>query len=364
MTAEFDLGDNYSIDEDSNGDLVIRDGNGNTVLKHNNGTGKLTAPSQTVNSASDVAVKDYVDSVAQGLDWQDSVIDEQNDPPSSPNTGDRYLIDDNPTGDWSGEPNEIAEWDGSQWVFFDPNDGWAVFLEDVDLLKVYDSGQADWIAFGSAIDHGALAGLGDDDHTQYLLVDGSRNMSGSLDMGSNAITNASSVNTDEARIGTVPGEGDVFRLIGRETPSSDTGEIQFTGLSSDAMYKIVYSADVTTAGSKVLLRLNGDGATTGNYFYWDASATKQTGENEFLLYQLNDSNRIAGRVFVTDSQISDGRRTGINHQPLPGGIPSRFTDFGREGGDDNLQSLSSIEIIAEDNFNANETIVELWERAY
>jgi len=196
MTAEFDLGDNYSIDEDSNGDLVIRDGNGNTVLKHNNGTGKLTAPSQTVNSASDVAVKDYVDSVAQGLDWQDSVIDEQNDPPSSPNTGDRYLIDDNPTGDWSGEPNEIAEWDGSQWVIFDPNDGWAVFLEDVDLLKVYDSGQADWIAFGSAIDHGALAGLGDDDHTQYLLVDGSRNMSGSLDMGSNAITNASSVNTD------------------------------------------------------------------------------------------------------------------------------------------------------------------------
>lgn len=195
MTAEFDLGDNYSIDEDSNGDLVIRDGNGNTVLKHNNGTGKLTAPSQTVNSASDVAVKDYVDSVAQGLDWQDSVIDEQNDPPSNPNTGDRYLIDDNPTGDWSGEPNEIAEWDGSQWVFFDPNDGWAVFLEDVDLLKVYDSGQADWIAFGSAIDHGALAGLGDDDHTQYLLVDGSRNMSGSLDMGSNAITNASSVNT-------------------------------------------------------------------------------------------------------------------------------------------------------------------------
>jgi len=195
MPAEFDLGDNYSIDEDSNGDLVIKDGNGNTVLKHNNGTGKLTAPSQSVNSSSDVAVKDYVDSVAQGLDWQDSVIDEQNDPPGSPNTGDRYLVDDTPTGDWSGQPNDIAEWDGSQWVFFDPNEGWAVFLEDVDLLKVYDSGQSDWIAFGSAIDHGALAGLADDDHSQYLLVDGTRAMSGGLDMGSNAISNASSVST-------------------------------------------------------------------------------------------------------------------------------------------------------------------------
>lgn len=34
MTADIDLGDNYQIDEDSNGDLVVRDGNGNTVLKH------------------------------------------------------------------------------------------------------------------------------------------------------------------------------------------------------------------------------------------------------------------------------------------------------------------------------------------
>jgi len=38
-------------------------------------------------------------------------------------------------------------------------------------------------------DHGALGGLGDDDHTQYLLHDGSRAMSGALDMGTNAITN-------------------------------------------------------------------------------------------------------------------------------------------------------------------------------
>jgi len=36
-------------------------------------------------------------------------------------------------------------------------------------------------------DHGGLTGLGDDDHTQYLLVSGTRPMSGNLDMGSNDI---------------------------------------------------------------------------------------------------------------------------------------------------------------------------------
>ena len=36
-------------------------------------------------------------------------------------------------------------------------------------------------------DHGGLAGLGDDDHTIYLLIDGTRAMSGDLDVGGNDI---------------------------------------------------------------------------------------------------------------------------------------------------------------------------------
>lgn len=39
-------------------------------------------------------------------------------------------------------------------------------------------------------EHGTLSGLGDDDHTQYLLIDGTRAMTGDLDMGSNDINNA------------------------------------------------------------------------------------------------------------------------------------------------------------------------------
>ena len=42
------------------------------------------------------------------------------------------------------------------------------------------------IDFGT-IDHGSLSGLGDDDHTIYLLIDGTRAMTGDLDAGGNNV---------------------------------------------------------------------------------------------------------------------------------------------------------------------------------
>lgn len=45
----------------------------------------------------------------------------------------------------------------------------------------------------SVTDHGNLTGLTDDDHTQYLLVNGTRAMSAALDMGAFAITNVGNV---------------------------------------------------------------------------------------------------------------------------------------------------------------------------
>lgn len=55
----------------------------------------------------------------------------------------------------------------------------------LDAAGLIDSTMID---FG-AVDHGGLAGLGDDDHTQYLLVSGTRAMTGALDMGTFKVTN-------------------------------------------------------------------------------------------------------------------------------------------------------------------------------
>jgi hypothetical protein len=66
---------------------------------------------------------------------------------------------------------------------------------DLDTQDLRQSGITGGGGGGGApiTDHGALLGLGDDDHAQYLLEDGTRAMSGDLDMGTNAITNVGNV---------------------------------------------------------------------------------------------------------------------------------------------------------------------------
>lgn len=73
-------------------------------------------------------------------------------------------------------------------------------------------------AGGTAVSsHGDLTGLSDDDHPQYLLVDGTRAMSGNLNMGTNAITN----------VGNVDGV-DVSTLSSNYTSHAADGTIHFT----------------------------------------------------------------------------------------------------------------------------------------
>lgn len=107
MSAFTDLGDNYEINENDDGDLEIVDANNSTtVIRHDNSTGRLIINEDIVNL---------------------TVLDSLIDPGGVSHTG------------------ELA-----------------------DASDVVD-------------DHGNLAGLGDDDHTQYPLVDGTRGFTGTVD---------------------------------------------------------------------------------------------------------------------------------------------------------------------------------------
>jgi hypothetical protein len=141
------------------------------------GTNRITALAAPL-TTTDAVNKAYVDGKVQGLDWQESVKSWINDPPATPIAIGRYLVNTAPTGDWVGHANEIATWNGVAWGFQTPNDGWATWIEDADILRVFN-GTA-WVAFGSTSDHGALSGLLDDDHTQYFLADGTRDLGGPL----------------------------------------------------------------------------------------------------------------------------------------------------------------------------------------
>ncbi len=61
-------------------------------------------------------------------------------------------------------------------------------------------GEIDLTVGGGGGDHGLLAGLGDDDHTQYLLVSGARAMSGSLNLNLNDITNVGVLSTADLQL--------------------------------------------------------------------------------------------------------------------------------------------------------------------
>ena len=88
----------------------------------------------------------------------------------------------------SEEQGSVLYNNGSNWVQLPPGD-------DGYVLTTHDTGaNPTWEYNESGVtDHGDLEGLSDDDHSIYLLVDGTRAMSGNLDMGTNNITNVGTV---------------------------------------------------------------------------------------------------------------------------------------------------------------------------
>lgn len=115
-------------------------------------------------------LKDYVDSLVQGLDWQNSVLGELADPPGSPSEGDRYIIIATATGDWAGHENDVTEYIDSAWVFFTPNEGFACRVEDIDTQKVFNG--AAWVTFGSTVNHANLTNVTPDQHHTAPTYDG------------------------------------------------------------------------------------------------------------------------------------------------------------------------------------------------
>lgn len=80
------------------------------------------------------------------------------------------------------------------------SDSARIFAQDdgggnTQLMARFPTGSAVELASASGSgDHGSLAGLSDDDHTQYLPTAGTRPMTGNLNLDSNSITNVTNLN--------------------------------------------------------------------------------------------------------------------------------------------------------------------------
>ena len=79
----------------------------------------------TANENNKLSTKQFVlDTVAAGGgEWFSSVLAQQDAPPSTPSTGDRYLVGSSGSGAWASLSNAIVEWDGSAWDSTSPDVG-------------------------------------------------------------------------------------------------------------------------------------------------------------------------------------------------------------------------------------------------
>lgn len=80
--------------------------------------------------------------------WNISVEDRDlTTPPGSPNTSHYYIVGSSATGDWSGQDNAVARWNGTNWQFQIPASGFAVYVKDEGDVVVWDG--AEWGEIGS-----------------------------------------------------------------------------------------------------------------------------------------------------------------------------------------------------------------------
>jgi hypothetical protein len=125
------------------------------------------------------------------------------------------------------------------------------------FMSAADKSKLNGIAAGAVADHGALSGLADDDHTQYLLISGTRAMSGNLDLGTNNIVNVGEVNG--------------IRLYGAlgaspfSPPPADGDEYYNTVLSEKMYYDGARSKWLSIQASKIEAGRNGN--TAAGSFY-------------------------------------------------------------------------------------------------
>lgn len=137
-----------------------------------------------------------------------------------------------------------------------------------------------------ASDHGELDGLVDDDHSQYLLTNGGRQLTGDWDFGSANISGTGDVYCDQIRLTTgITDEGDGVLEI-------DSSEVEFTGIltisgtTKKSGHFYAGSTAPTTSGS----RLNYDGD-----FY--ATRVYNAYYNDLADFQYISDDKIYGMVY-------------------------------------------------------------------
>lgn len=245
-------------------------------------------------------ITDYVDSVATGLFWQQPVIDlDVNDPPVAPAAGDRYVVSAGlppATGDWAGHDNEIAEYDGSAWVFTPVEEGFAVWDEATDVQQVYNG--TEWAKIGTTITHSNLVGIqgGNGGDELYHLTNAEHT----------ELTGSKSANYVLAAPDGVSGTASFRPMISDDLPSLLSSKISdFTEAAQDATGALIAAGNQTNISV-----VYDDNTNRVDYTVATAGTTDGTpGVASFNGTQFTVNGN--GHVSINGSSLDHGNLTGL-----------------------------------------------------
>ncbi len=86
-------------------------------------------------------------------------------PPTTPATGDVYIVANSPTGDWAGQAGKVAYFDAI-WRFITPNEGMEIWVNDEDLTARYNG--ANWLLDGVVTQSGTSYTLANSDNKSRM----------------------------------------------------------------------------------------------------------------------------------------------------------------------------------------------------
>ena len=145
-----------------------------------------------------------------------------NTPPTSPEDGDVHLLGAAPTGDWDGQANTVAAYDGSGWRFVTPQTGWRAFVESYGGRLMYFDG-TEWVA----LEGGSGGGGSFDGEVEALGIGTAADTATPLTARLNTALFTALPTTES-------GTGSMTMTLNKETNGSDLGLLFQNGAQSVA----------------------------------------------------------------------------------------------------------------------------------
>ena len=192
-------------------------------------------------------------------------------------------------------------------------------------------------SFSGVTDHGALAGLGDDDHTIYLLADGSRALSGAWDLGGQNLTNGGTITASFT--GDLTGNASTSTALAANGGNCSAGEYP---LGVDDSGEVESCTDATTEINSVVNGLGGTNLTCAaqscnvDDFWWNA-LTDMTLTDTYI-YVGNGSNNPVGVSMSSDCTISNTGAITCDHDALDNFVANEHLDWTADLGATNIHS--------------------------